>query len=329
MNKEVTRNIRLGFFVIAGTLLLITALYFIGTNRNMFGKTFTLYTTFRDVAGLQKGHNVRYAGIDVGTVQAIEIVNDTTIRVELMIDAKLKQVIRKNSLATLGNDGLMGNKLVNIDPGTPDVAFVAENDELPSRPALDMDEMLRTLDITNKNIAVVSANLKSITDNISNGRGTLYTILMDTTLSRKIKGTVDKISSVSDNILQVSQDLAEVVRDVKGGKGLAGTLLKDTAVSGDLVVAVDQVRLASEKINASAGELKLMLQSINSGTGTVSTLINDTATSSHLKQTLLNIENSARNFNENMEALKHNFLLRGYFKKLEKKKAAEEKQKLK
>ncbi|MFN8300779.1 MAG: MlaD family protein [Chitinophagales bacterium] len=327
MSNEITRNIRLGIFVIAGTVLLIVALYFIGTNRNMFGKTFTLYTTFKDVAGLQKGHNVRYAGIDVGTVQNIEIVNDTTIRVELLLDAKLKQVIRKNSIATLGNDGLMGNKLVNIEPGTPDVGFVAEKDELPSRAALDMDEMLRTLDVTNKNIAVVSANLRSITDNINTGRGTLYTVLMDTTLSQKIKGTVDKISGVSDNILRVSADLAEVVKDVKGGKGLAGTLLKDTAVSGDLVVAVEQVRVASEKINASAGELKLLLENINTGSGTVSTLINDTATSGHLKQTLLNIENSARNFNENMEALKHNFLLRGYFKKLEKKKAAEQKTK--
>lgn len=327
MNKETTKNIRLGVFVITGIALLITGLYFIGSNRNMFGSTVTLYAQFKNVNGLQKGNNVRYSGIDVGTVEGIEIVNDTTIRVEMTIDADLKRVIRKNSLATLGNDGLMGNKLVNIDPGTPDGEPVTDGDELLSTPALELDEMLRTLDVTNKNVAVISANLRTLTDNINSSRGTLYKVMMDTTLALKINNVIDNIEVLSHNVLVISEDLGDVITEVKSGKGVLGTLVNDTVITTDLTTAIKEVKTAGQQINVAALELKEILQKANSGSGTISTLVNDTATSNSVKRSLINIENSTRNFNLNMEALKHNFLLRGYFKKQEKKRQKEGKTK--
>jgi phospholipid/cholesterol/gamma-HCH transport system substrate-binding protein len=118
MNNEMSQNIRLGLFVLVGMVLLIVGLYFIGSNRNMFSKTFTLYATFKDVNGLREGNNVRYAGIDIGTIDAIDIVNDTTIRVTMLLKQDLQKVIRKNSLTNIGTDGLMGDKLMNIEPGT-------------------------------------------------------------------------------------------------------------------------------------------------------------------------------------------------------------------
>ena len=310
MNKEIIRNIKLGIFTITGVLLLVLGLYFIGNNRNMFGKTYKLYALFTDVKGLQTGNNVRYAGIDVGTIESIHIINDTSIKIEMLIGGELKKVIRKNSLTTIGTDGLMGSKIINIDPG----------DELSTRSGVNMDDMLRTLDVTNKNIAVVSANLRDITNNINTSRGTLYTVLMDTTLSVKIHKTLDNIELVSNNILKISNDLNAVTSTVKNGKGLLGTLVNDTVIASDLAATVKEAKTAGEQINISTGELQQLLRKINSGDGTVGTLINDTISANHLKQSLVNIENSTRNFNENMEALKHNFLLRGYFKKQEKKK---------
>jgi len=321
MNKEIVRNIKLGIFMIAGVLLLVTGLYFIGNNRNMFGKTYKLYAIFTNVGGLQTGNNVRYAGINVGTVNDVRIVNDTTIRVEMLIGADLKTVIRKSAIASIGTDGLMGSKLINIGPGEPNSPLAQGGDELAILPSINMDAMLRTLQRTNENIAVVSANLRDITDNINNGRGTLYTVLMDTTLAHKIHKTVDNITLVSNNILQISNDLGDVTSSVKSGKGMLGTLIKDTVITADLAKAVKEVKSASEQINASTADLKELLQKINGGAGTVGTLINDTVSANHLKKSLENIENSSRNFNQNMEALKHNFLLRGYFKKQEKKKA--------
>src|SRR5207244_4432186 len=104
--------------------------------------------------------------INVGTVDKIEIKNDTAVEVEMQIQKKLKNIIRKNSLATIGTDGLMGSKLVNIAPGSPDSPIVAEGDNIASVKSVDTEKMLRTLELTNQNIATISGNLKATTENI-------------------------------------------------------------------------------------------------------------------------------------------------------------------
>ncbi|MEO5572232.1 MAG: MlaD family protein [Bacteroidia bacterium] len=319
MNKTTIHNIKLGIFVITGILALTVGLYFIGSNRNMFGSTFKLYATFHNVGGLQRGNNVRYGGINVGTVKAIKIVNDTVIRVEMSVEADLKKVIRKNSPASVGTDGLMGSKLINIDPGTSDAASINDGDELTSVPAINTDEMLRTLEFTNGNIAIVSANLKDLTENINKSRGTLYKMLMDTSVAVGLQHTLNNMEKVSNNLEDITTDFSTLSNDVKNGKGLLGTLIKDTVITSQLKLTVKQAKESIEQINLSANELKLSLQKINNGNGTLSTLLNDTITSNHLKSSLANIDSSSKSLNENMEALKHSFLLRGYFRRQEKK----------
>jgi len=318
--KETARDIRLGAFVVAGLLLLVTGLYFIGSNKNMFGKTFTLYAGFRNVGGLQTGNNVRFAGIDVGTIDKIEIVNDTVIRVKMNVNIDLKKVIRKNSRASIGTDGLMGNKLVNIDPGTEQSAEVSEGDQLASMQTVNTEEMLRTLELTNQNIAVVSANLKNITENIYKSHGTLYTVLMDSTIGSGFKRTISNIEGVSTDLTSITGDLSGVTSNVQQGKGLLGTLLKDTVMSAELAQAISDMKKSSEQISATAGELNRSFQKINGGNGTIGTLMNDSITAQHLKSSIVALDSSALKFNENMEALKHTWPLRGYFRKQAKKK---------
>jgi phospholipid/cholesterol/gamma-HCH transport system substrate-binding protein len=197
MRKEVYRNIRLGVFVIVGLLFLIIGLYLVGNNKNMFNSTFQLHTSFSDVGGLQTGNNVRYAGINVGTVENITIVNDTTIEVSMVIVKKMKTFLRKNCIAAIGTDGLVGSKLVNIDPGTVDSPLIAEGDYIPSLKAVDTEKMLRTLELTNQNIATISGNLKAVTENITKSRGTLYTLLMDTSMAASMANTLNNIQNFS------------------------------------------------------------------------------------------------------------------------------------
>ncbi len=319
MNKEITRNIRLGIFVIGGALLLVIGLYFIGSNKNMFGKTITLYSSFANVEGLQIGNNVRYSGIDVGTVEDIEIINDTTIRVKLSLKQDLKNVIRKNSIASVGTDGLMGNKLINLDPGTMDSPLVSDGDILAGTHPVNTQNMLRTLEFTNDNISVISSNLKNITNNISRNKGTLYKMLLDTTLAERLYHTISNIEIVGNNLTLITHDLTGITSEMKDGKGIMGTLLNDTSMASNLREAINKVKESGEQINSTTAELKSTLQKINNGEGTAGVLINDTATANKIKKSIINIENSTRNFNENMEGLKHSFLLRGYFRRQAKK----------
>jgi phospholipid/cholesterol/gamma-HCH transport system substrate-binding protein len=286
----------------------------------MFNKTFVLHTTFDDVNGLTAGNNVRYSGMDVGTVERIEMKNDTTVHVEMIIDEKYKHFIRKNSMASVGTDGLMGNKLVNIDAGTSASPFVTSNDEIPSVKGVNTEAMLRTLEFTNQNVALVSANLKTITDNINESHGTLYTVLMDTMLATNFQGIFNNIESVSANLSNVSSQLANIVNDVNNGKGTLGVLLKDTVMSNDINRIVKNINESGEQLSSATKEANTLFKNAKNGNGAIATLVNDTALSSNLKSAIVNLETATQKLNEDLEGLKHSFLLRRYFKKQEQKK---------
>ena len=218
------------------------------------------------------------------------------------IETNLKEIIKKNSIASVGTDGLMGNKLVNIYPGTLSSPLISDGDEILSIQNLDADEMLRTLEYTNSNVAVISENLKNITGNINNSKGTLYTLLMDTTLMGGIGNTIKNLDIMSSNLSMTSAELSDVVYQIKEGKGLVGVLLNDSIMRTDLQKTIREVKASGELINFSANGLKTIVQKINNGSGSIGTLLNDTGTAGRLKSSLINIENSTENL---MKIWKH------------------------
>ena len=117
MKKTNSQKVRLGLFVIISTILFVVAVYLIGQRQNMFQKTFTISAYFQNVNGLQKGNNVRYSGINIGIVKGINMVNDSTIKVDMTIEEGILSHIKKNAIATIGSDGLVGNMIINIVPG--------------------------------------------------------------------------------------------------------------------------------------------------------------------------------------------------------------------
>ena len=145
MKTKSVDNAKLGAFVLAGIIFLIFTLYMIGKNRNLLGSTFTVKAEVNNVNGLVPGNNVRFKGIDVGTVKSIDIANDTLIYVTMTIDESMKPYIKQNALASIGTDGLMGNKLMNINSQPGPALSVEEGSIIQSRKPIETDEMLRTL----------------------------------------------------------------------------------------------------------------------------------------------------------------------------------------
>ena len=318
MDKETSHRIRLGIFIISGLILLIVGLYLIGSNRNIFGRNITLYTTFYNISGLQVGNNVRFSGIDVGTVKKLEIVNDTTVKVTMQMDENLTRFIRINSVASIGTDGLMGNKLINIDPGTQDAQQIADGTTIPSSKGVDTEQMLRTLNQTNQNVSMISEDLRILTGNINKSRGTLYTVLMDTTLAYSLKHTLTNIEVISSNLGNFTSELSAVVKGVQDGQGTLGGLLNDSSsISKSFKNSLVQIEESSKNLNSITLELKTAKDKINSGQGPAGVLANDQVAAEHLKRTLANLDSSSANFNENMKALQGNFLFRKYFRKKE------------
>ena len=179
-------NIKLGVFVLAGMLFLILLLYMIGKKRNMFGANFLLKARFENVQGLKPGNNVRYSGIEVGTVKKVRIINDTMIEVDMIIDDKMNGIIRKNAVASIGTEGFVGNKIVNITPVKQPAAMAGDNDLLPSKKPVDTDEMMRTLYKTNNDISAISGELKTTVSRINNSTA-LWDLLNDEGLPHDLK----------------------------------------------------------------------------------------------------------------------------------------------
>jgi phospholipid/cholesterol/gamma-HCH transport system substrate-binding protein len=309
-----TDNIKLGTFVLAGALFLIFSLYMIGRNQNLFGSTFKVSASFYNVNGLMPGNNVRFAGIDVGTVKNIALETDTTVLVVMVIDKKVKQFIRKNALASVGTDGLMGNKLININNVSGSAQSIDEGDVLQSLMPVETDEMLRTLNETNDNIAGITADLKKITQRINNSTG-LWKLLSDTLIARDIKQTAINIRNASQNASLVGAEFLDMTERVKHDDGLAGTLIADTLLAYNLRQSLKEIQAASANAATIAGDLKEVSVRLKEGKGTAGAILADTMMIKKLQQTLINVEEGTARFSENMEAMRHNILFRSYFKK--------------
>ena len=323
MKKEHFNNIRLGIFVILGGLILIFGLYTIGKNKNLFGETFTLYAYFYDVNGLTAGSNVRYSGIDVGTVKKLVFENDSTIKIVMQLENDVRKFIRKNSIAAVGTDGLMGNKLVNISPGTANAPVITDEDVIPSLRTVNTDAMLRTLDQTNSNIASISRNLKVLTDNFEKSRGTLYRVLMDTALAINLESTLQNFNLISRNLIEASYQISEVTGSLNDTSGVLGLLTNDTSVTHDLKFALKEIRRGSEKFTEATMAISELMQDANAGKGILPSLLKDSTIKEDFVTTLENLQSASIKLNEDLEGLKHSFLLRGYFRRLEKQKKKE------
>lgn len=320
MNNEKKQKIRLGIFVVVGTVLFVMSMYFIGSQKNIFSNTFTISAIFNNVNGLQKGNNVRLSGIDVGTVQSIEILSNNSIRVDMIIKESVRKFIKKDAIASIGTDGLMGNKLINISPVSMEALQVQDNDILQVLNSMDTDDMMSRLKNTNTYVEVIAANLVNIIENVNSGKGVLGKLIMDSTLLNDLEQTLHNVKILSQKTAAVSKELEYNFSKIDFKKNSVGVLLTDTLIARNLQQTVFDLLHTSELLEQAMLDINTIINKVDSGNGLANSLLNDSTMSNNLFKSIENIENGTDAFNENMEALKHNILFRSYFRKIEKKK---------
>jgi phospholipid/cholesterol/gamma-HCH transport system substrate-binding protein len=326
MAKKVINHIKLGIFVSAGLFFLILLLYMIGKNQNLFGSTFVLKTKFEDVHGLVPGNSVRFSGISAGTVKSISVLDEGTLEVTMMIRTKMKKYIHKNAQANLGTDGLMGNKLININPVKLAAPIVDEGDILTSGKAIDTETMLAVLDQTNQDIAIIASGLKATIQRI-NSSAAFWEILNDKSLPNNLRSALINARRATNGANDLVSELHLLVSDVKAGKGSLGSLLRDSSFSQNLEEAVEKIKNIGAQADTLSGHITALVISIdkdiNTGKGTANALLKDQGLVIKMNSSLNNIEKGTESFNQLMDALKKSFLFKGYFKKLERQKNAQ------
>lgn len=324
MEKTTSQKIRLGFFVIIGLMLFILAIYFVGSKQKMFGKTNHLEAIFNNVNGLQLGNNVRYSGINVGTVLGIEMDNDTVIRVDMIVDKAIFPFIKKDAIATISSDGLVGNMIVNIIPGKGIQPSVEPGDRIRSQNKVRTEDILNTLSVTNVNTSKLSFDLLKITKQINEGKGTVGTLLNDSLMAKDLKESINYLKITGKGTAESVTELKKIIQSLDKKDNVIG-VIKDSAVANKIKNMVNNLDQSSKEINKVVTNLNAAIGNVKDGKGAINYLSNDPKLVTKIDSTMTNINQASFRLNENLEALKHNFLFRGYFRKLEREKAKEKK----
>ncbi|SDS77616.1 phospholipid/cholesterol/gamma-HCH transport system substrate-binding protein [Gillisia sp. Hel1_33_143] len=322
MEKGENKNLLLGVFVTVAILIFVLAIYFIGSRQNMFGNTSDVSSIFKNVNGLQIGNNVRFSGVNVGTVKGITILNDTSICVDMKVDNSAMKLIRSNAQATISSDGLVGSMIVNIVPVDNYINEPLRNgDTIASISKIATADMLTTLNTTNENAALLTADLLKISNAINNGEGTIGALLKSEELAENFENSISNFEQAGKLALRTISNLNATISKFDMDNSAAGKIFNDTITAGKIDSIMQNIETSSVQIKQISMHLNAFSNKLNSEEGAFNSILTDTIIASNVEQTLKNVESASEKFDENMEALKHNFLFKGYFKKLERKKA--------
>ncbi len=307
--------IKLGIFVTAGIILFIIGIYNIGNRQSMFQSTIPISSVFANVQGLQPGNNVRYAGINIGNIESITFLNDTSVRVDMLLSSDAATHISKDAIATISSDGLVGNMILSIDPGQRKLDKIKPGDFITSYSRISSNDMLNTLNVTNENAAMLTSDLLEITQRILHKEGTMRLLLSDTSLTNNIQRIANNIKTATESFSETSKQLASLSQKLNDGNGLIGLLSEDTLNAHRIESLIVNLEKTSNQLKNTSGVINDYVNNIDDSEGTINALVNDSIMANDLKESLRNINSASSRFNENMEAMKHNFLFKKYFKK--------------
>ena len=291
MNNSNSQKLRLGLFVLLGTLLFIIGVYLIGQRQNMFKKTFTISAFFQNVNGLQNGNNVRYSGIDIGTVKDITMINDSTIKVDMNIDEKIITHIKKDAIATIGSDGLVGNMIINIVPGNGVAEIISNGDTIESYSKIGADDILSTLSVSSENAAILTSDLLKITTAMIKGKGTVGLLLNDTIMAKDLKQSVTNLRRASRSATNTINELNTIISSLKtNNETVLGMLMNDTISGTKLKDIIGHLETSSMEIENVLSSLNTAVDDFNSSDdGAYNYILKDTSLVNSLKSTLKNI----------------------------------------
>ncbi len=233
-------KIRLGMFVTGGFLLFFMAIFIIGKQQNLFNPVFKLTTTFHSVSGLQVGNNIRFAGINVGTVDNITIINDTTVGVDMLIRKEIHKFIKADCVVKIGSEGIIGDRLLIITQGGIYTNIAKDGQRIMSNEPVEMDGIMSSLQTTAENAAVISDQLAQIMIKLNSGNGTLGRLIRDSTIAANISETIV-------NLKKSSKGLDENMNAAKDNFLLKGYFNKKEKAAEKAKKEVEKAKKEAEK----------------------------------------------------------------------------------
>jgi phospholipid/cholesterol/gamma-HCH transport system substrate-binding protein len=313
-----------GIFVFLAIIILVAGIFMLAGQQKRLISTIEVKAIFDDVAGLKTGNNVWFSGVKIGTIKTINFVGDSQVEVTMRIEEKAQQYIRQNSVARISSESFIGNKNIVIEGGTQSASPIADGDRIQAINPLNTDDLMDTLQKNNKNLVSITSDFKVITSRLVEGEGTVGAILADTVMADNFRAMVSNLQRASRDAAQASNELSRFTTKLNNPKGLANQVATDTVVYARLRTSMAQLKEATTSASAMMQNLQQVSTKLGKDNNAVGVLLSDEDFARQLKSTMRNLETSSQKFDENMEALQNNFLLRGFFKKQAKEEAEEQ-----
>ncbi len=312
-----------GLFVAAALVILAGGILTVGDLNDTFARRLTVTATFPEVDGLKPGDNIWFSGVKVGIVSNLELAAGSSVVVVLKIDEVAAAHIPADALAKVGNDGLIGNHVVVVYGGTPTGRTLAEGDTLLPGEVVSTDEVLSMLQQNNANLVQITTNLATVTERLVAGEGTAGRLLVDESLFDSASAVAASLEGSARDLRRVSAGLASFSAKLNAPGGLPNALATDRTTYASLQSTVGNLDETARQGAALATGLR---QAADSRQSPIGALLHDAPAGEDVRLTLGNLQRSSELLEENLEALQHSFLLRGYFKKKarEERKADEE-----
>lgn len=313
-----TKRLAVGIFITIGMLILVVAVFTIGGQHKAFVKSVRVHILFDDVQGLQPGNNVWLSGMKVGTVKSIDFYHNSQVAVTLSIEKKAAPHIAGDSRARISTDGLVGNKIVVISGGTEGAKPITDNDSLHTEHLAGTQEMLSTLQASNTNLLEITGNLKTISKRLSEGQGTIGKLINDPDIADHLKSSIDHLRTAAAGSERLIANLEDFSARLRQPNGLASELATDTTVFNRIKGAAARLNEAAAQAGEFTYALKQAGEGVNNKNSPAGILLHDEDAGADLQRTLKNLRISSKELSDDLEALQHNFLLRGFFRKKEK-----------
>ncbi len=307
--KKPSLDIVLGSFVALGLFVLVALVFLIGKERRLFDSTIAIEAHFPNVAGLAVGADVMLSGVVVGHVGAIKfpilrpdlpgMSRDVTVVME--ISKRAMGWIREDSIARIDSKGLLGDKLINISIGSPELPQMQTGGMLKSTPPVDFNKALQQAQEILENVTETVADakdifkgfvsqggdealassaksLKKIMAEIETGGGVMHSLIYDKQAGNDAKATIKNLTSVMAKIDSVSGDAAIAITNIKVAMTNLSAILNQVnhgnGIAHDLIHADDKGQFL-QSLNRAARDLEVVAADLKDGKGSLGLLLKD------------------------------------------------------
>jgi phospholipid/cholesterol/gamma-HCH transport system substrate-binding protein len=312
---ENRKAITVGIFLSLALVIFVIGVFTLGGQQKSFAKNINISAVFDDVAGLKKGNDVWFSGVKVGTISEIRFVGIAEVNVKMKVDEKTQQYIHRNSGVRISSDGLIGNKIIVIDGGSPQAPIVQNGDVLQAKKLLSTDDMLKTLQQNNQNLLAITTDFKLLSHKILQGKGTVGALLADSLMGIQLRNSMYNLQAATASAAHLATTLDRFSDKMNTRGGLADKLLTDTTTFNRIKSALTQLQQAANNAVTLTNNLNKASNKLNTTDNALGVLLNDPKGAAQVQSTLNNLQQSAVKLNDDLEAAQSSFLLKGFFKK--------------